>query len=100
AAYADVPVKYLKHDVLADDFLQVLGNRIMDVGRPTCILGMHLCGRLSLQAIAAFQEIRLVRSLVLTPCCLPHVTQAPQELQGIYGCGLSDPEQFDLWVEA
>eukprot|EP00913_Durusdinium_trenchii_P022183 g20843.t1 len=45
----------------------------MDVGRPTCILGMHLCGRLSLQAIAAFQEIRLVRSLVLTPCCLPHV---------------------------
>lgn len=46
AAYADVPVTYLQHDVLADDFLPILQQRIEDVGRPTAILGMHLCGRL------------------------------------------------------
>eukprot|EP00435_Cladocopium_sp_Y103_P033672 s419_g8.t1 len=61
AAYADVPVTYLQHDVLADDFLPTLQQRIEDVGRPTAILGMHLCGRLSLQAIRTL-EIDLVQA--------------------------------------
>jgi len=99
AAYADVPVTYLQHDVLADDFLHALAQRIETVGRPTAILGMHLCGRLSLQAIDAFRQIDLVQSLVLTPCCLPHSSEAPEELQEIYGIGLSDPEQFDRWAD-
>eukprot|EP00434_Breviolum_minutum_P011015 symbB.v1.2.009718.t1/scaffold624.1/size179468/6 len=51
----------LRHDVLADDFLDVLAQRIETVGRPTAILGMHLCGRLSLQAIDAFRQIDLVQ---------------------------------------
>lgn len=97
AAYADVPVTYLQHDVLADDFLPILQQRIEDVGRPTAILGMHLCGRLSLQAIRTL-EIDLVQSLVLTPCCLPAVQEAPEEIKEIYGRGLSDPEQFEIWA--
>eukprot|EP00434_Breviolum_minutum_P011018 symbB.v1.2.009720.t1/scaffold624.1/size179468/8 len=40
-----------------------------------------------------------LRSLVLTPCCLPHSSEAPEELQEIYGIGLSDPEQFDRWAD-
>ncbi|CAJ1350845.1 unnamed protein product, partial [Effrenium voratum] len=98
-AYAE-PVEYLRHDILADDFLETLQQRVEEVGRPTAILAMHLCGRLSLQAIAAFESIRLVRWLILTPCCLPHASEAPEELAHIYGCGLSDPEQFDAWVRA
>ncbi|CAJ1414259.1 unnamed protein product, partial [Effrenium voratum] len=96
-AYAE-PVEYLRHDILADDFLETLQQRVEEVGRPTAILAMHLCGRLSLQAIAAFESIRLVRWLILTPCCLPHASEAPEELAHIYGCGLSDPEQFDAWA--
>lgn len=88
---------YLQHDVLADDFLPILQQRIEDVGRPTAILGMHLCGRLSLQAIRTL-EIDLVQSLVLTPCCLPAVQEAPEEIKEIYGRGLSDPEQFEIWA--
>lgn len=97
AAYADVPVTYLQHDVLADDFLPTLQQRIEDVGRPTAVLGMHLCGRLSLQAIRTL-EIDLVQSLVLTPCCLPAAPEAPEEIKEIYGRGLSDPEQFEIWA--
>merc|ERR1712039_407921 len=32
---------------------------------------MHLCGRLSLQAVEAYAQLDEVRSLVLSPCCLP-----------------------------
>ncbi|CAJ1404125.1 unnamed protein product, partial [Effrenium voratum] len=44
-AYAE-PVEYLRHDILADDFLETLQQRVEEVGRPTAILAMHLCGRL------------------------------------------------------
>eukprot|EP00435_Cladocopium_sp_Y103_P030721 s419_g7.t1 len=37
-------------------------------------------------------------SLVLTPCCLPAAEEAPEEIKEIYGRGLSDPEQFEIWA--
>mmetsp|Transcript_23985 Transcript_23985/g.49245 ORF Transcript_23985/g.49245 Transcript_23985/m.49245 type:complete len:101 (+) Transcript_23985:3-305(+) len=59
---------------------------------------MHLCGRLSLQAISAFRQIDLIRCCVLGPCCLPHSSEAPKELQDVYGSGMSDEDQFDAWA--
>ena len=35
------------------------------------LLGVHLCGELSLRAIAAFEQCEHVTTLVLSPCCLP-----------------------------
>merc|ERR1712113_383375 len=43
----------------------------MGVGRPTALLGMHLCGNLSLRAIDAFERLASVQIVVLSPCCLP-----------------------------
>lgn len=97
-AYAKVPVEYWRCDVLAHDFVQSLARRVEGMGRPAAILAMHLCGRLSLQAISAFRQINLIRCCVLGPCCLPHSSDAPKELQDVYGIGMSDEEQFDAWA--
>ncbi|CAE7241364.1 Eno2 [Symbiodinium sp. CCMP2456] len=117
-AHAKVPVEYWRCDVLAHDFVQSLARRVEGMGRPAAILAMHLCGRLSLQAISAFRQIDLIRSrvtlttpnplcssskllakcCVLGPCCLPHSSDAPKELQDVYGIGMSDEEQFDAWA--
>ena len=53
----------------------------------------------------------VLRSLVLTPCCLPGARDAPkdclqgeaiplygEELAHIYSCGLKDLEQFSVWA--
>eukprot|EP00439_Symbiodinium_sp_Y106_P077978 s1070_g16.t2 len=97
-AYAKVPVEYWRCDVLAHDFVQSLARRVEGIGRPAAILAMHLCGRLSLQAISAFRQIDLIRCCVLGPCCLPHSSEAPKELQDVYGSGMSDEDQFDAWA--
>jgi hypothetical protein len=38
---------------------------------PIVLVGMHLCGDLSLRAVDAFKEIPECACLVLAPCCLP-----------------------------
>ena len=47
---------------------------------PVLLLGVHLCGTLSLQAIHLFNENPRVGLLVLKPCCLPGIEHIRREL--------------------
>jgi hypothetical protein len=67
----DGGVRYIQMDVMAPEFVGSLARLVQADGRRTAILGMHLCGNLSLCAVEAFQSISLAEALVLSPCCLP-----------------------------
>ena len=69
-------VQYLRIDVLSDEFVPALRARVHSAYAcapppPCLVVGMHLCGELSLRAIEAFGAIERVDALVLVPCCLP-----------------------------
>lgn len=90
-------VRYLRLNVLADSFVSDLAHAIRAVARPTVVLGMHLCGRLSERAIEVFRCTDLVRVCILSPCCLPHLDDAPPSLVPLYRTGASDEEQYAAW---
>lgn len=71
AANRRCTVKYASIDVLSDDFVPALREIIGRVDRPTLLVGMHLCGQLSVRAIDAFGNLAGVQAAVLSPCCLP-----------------------------
>merc|ERR1712154_466789 len=67
-------VQYRQLDVLDEVFvpeMQALAKDAMADGRPSAVLGMHLCGRLSERAIEAFYDVCDIRACILAPCCLP-----------------------------
>eukprot|EP00658_Telonema_sp_P-2_P002109 TRINITY_DN10799_c0_g1_i1.p1 TRINITY_DN10799_c0_g1~~TRINITY_DN10799_c0_g1_i1.p1 ORF type:complete len:183 (-),score=45.24 TRINITY_DN10799_c0_g1_i1:72-620(-) len=63
---------------------------------PVHIIGMHLCGNLSMIAIELFYRMELAHKLVLCPCCLPR-QNAPGTPVVVYTdtCQLS---QYHRWV--
>jgi len=73
-AEAGIPperVQFQRMDLFDKKFVHDLEQKIIAIGKPTILLGMHLCGYLSSVAVKAFHEISLVDSIVLAPCCLP-----------------------------
>ena len=52
-------MRYLRLDVLSDAFVDALRCRVaaLPASTPCYLVGMHLCGELSLRAIRAFREI-------------------------------------------
>merc|ERR1712060_654375 len=64
-------VRYEQLDVLGETFVPELQRLVLDAGRPAVLLGMHLCGFLSLRAVEAFQRIVELQCVILSPCCLP-----------------------------
>ena len=76
-------VRYVQLDVLSRHFIddvrvlcETAGRADADDGRPTIVLGMHLCGLLSIRAIELLARLPRVRALVLAPCCLPGARNA------------------------
>ena len=65
-------------------------------GCNAALLGVHLCGELSLRAITAFEQCALVKVLVLMPCCLPKQALgiAPAEVYE----SKRDAEQYVAWA--
>lgn len=96
SAYGDCRVKYTQIDVLDESFILQLEQLVRQAHRPTALLGMHLCGKLSLRAIEAYQCIESVRTLVLSPCCLPPKSDgaSPPHLYATKG----SEEQYRLWA--
>jgi len=80
-------VKYSRLDVLAPGFLPTLADMIARIDRPTAVLGMHLCGRLSEQAAMLFRRCERAALCVLSPCCLPPLEDAPVSLRPLYRTG-------------
>jgi len=64
---------YARLDVLAPSFPEDVTALIAEQGdKPAIVLGMHLCGLLSLAAVNLLREVPGVQALVLAPCCLPN----------------------------
>eukprot|EP00966_Prymnesium_polylepis_P256355 5921986-Prymnesium_polylepis.1 len=59
------------------------------------VLGMHLCGELSLRAIDAFEQCPLAHVLVLSPCCLPK-RGSPFAPEALYASRDAN-EQYFAW---
>ncbi|CAE8610409.1 unnamed protein product, partial [Polarella glacialis] len=89
-------VQYVQLDVLGATFISDLEKLLDQADRPTALLGMHLCGNLSLRAIEAFNGLRAVRTVVLSPCCLPAKAEksTPQHLFATR----DQDEQYLLWA--
>ena len=68
-------VAYAAHDVLDPGFVSGPAAALVAAhaaaGRPTVVLGLHLCGALSLRAVQCLRALPGVRALVLAPCCVP-----------------------------
>ena len=79
--YARGGLRYLQRNLFDAGFVDAMDALIRSVNLPTCVLGMHLCGHLSSQAIAMTQRTELITDLVLSPCCLPskaHPSSRPE----------------------
>jgi hypothetical protein len=46
---------------------------------PVLVLGVHLCGTLSIQAIKLFHQLPQSKLMILKPCCLPGMQHTQQE---------------------
>lgn len=88
-------VHYVQLDVLGKDFMPELERLLVSSARPAALLGMHLCGNLSLRAAEAFGRMPLVHSVVLSPCCLPRKKDADAPAH-IFATKDSD-EQYVRW---
>lgn len=89
-------VHYSQVDVLHESFVPELRKLVQQEARPTALLGMHLCGKLSLRAIDAFVQLPEVHTVVLSPCCLPRKGDAgsPPHLYATKDAA----EQYRLWA--
>ena len=93
-------VRYSQQDILSAGFAETLASLVAEqlaAGRPTVVLGMHLCGLLSIRAIELFHELQCVAAIVLSPCCLPAARQAQDTPPEVYA--VKDPaEQYARWA--
>lgn len=67
-------------------------------GRTTAMVGLHLCGNLSVRAVELFEELESIRICILVPCCLPHLRDAPNSLKHLYRQSVADDLQYAKWV--
>lgn len=89
-------LQYSQLDVLDESFIANLERLLREASRPTALLGMHLCGKLSWRAIEAFQQLQSVHAVVLSPCCLPLKSDA-EVPSHLYSTKIDD-EQYNLWA--
>mmetsp|Transcript_90726 Transcript_90726/g.142466 ORF Transcript_90726/g.142466 Transcript_90726/m.142466 type:complete len:419 (-) Transcript_90726:87-1343(-) len=89
-------LKYSQLDVMDDFFIANLECLLREAARPTALLGMHLCGKLSWRAIEAFQQIQSVHAVVLSPCCLP--LKSDRDVPAHLYSTKDDGEQYNLWA--
>lgn len=91
-------VGYAQLDVLAPGFVDAEVPRLLlEKGLPTIVLGMHLCGLLSLRAIDCLRAIPQVQALVLAPCCLPGRTACEDTPADVYAPSIGQAEQYIRW---
>jgi hypothetical protein len=86
-------VHYMQADILENNFFSRLRSHIKTINLPTIILGVHLCGNLSITAIRLAHVSPLVRNIMLVSCCLPKRRYAHEFPPGLVGSG-----QFHAWV--
>lgn len=92
-------VQYAQLDVLAPSFAAKVESLIrLGRRRRVVVLGMHLCGLLSLAAINTFHALGAVHALVLAPCCLPSKSDGADTPAAVYMP--RDPAgKFAVWCD-
>ena len=92
-------VEYAQLDVLAPSFpIQIQQLVQSHGGRPAVVLGMHLCGLLSVQALELLGKVLGVRAVVLAPCCLPNSKFAGDTPSTVYE-GTDQFAKFVKWCD-
>lgn len=63
-------LSYLQCDIKNDNFMATLNDHLGDESS-VILVGMHLCGDLSIHAIDIFTKMPQFQAIVLSPCCFP-----------------------------
>jgi hypothetical protein len=81
-------LSYLQADINKEEFVATLQTN--HVGDGAVLVGMHLCGDLSIRAIEIFEKLRQIKMIILSPCCFPKhdggsrmEAKAMRDLEGI-----------------
>lgn len=83
-----IPLFTRKNNIKASRELRQIRQRVVDAAKGrTLILGVHLCGALSIKAVELFNTSPRALGLVLKPCCLPGRMAVRQELEWTIGGG-------------
>eukprot|EP00434_Breviolum_minutum_P027840 symbB.v1.2.024626.t1/scaffold2275.1/size83574/1 len=62
------------------------------------VVGLHLCGNLSVKTVELFEQMPQIRVCLLVPCCLPHLRDAPNVLKHLYRQSVPDDQQYSEWA--
>jgi hypothetical protein len=94
-----IPLHTSKQDLKSKSTFRQLTQRLSSEGNPTMILGVHLCGTLSIQAIRLFHSVENVEGLILKPCCLPGIAHTSSEhfVVGTYSFPTKDVCSVGKW---
>eukprot|EP01147_Barroeca_monosierra_P008354 gene8354-894_t len=91
----DRNVTYIQANIMLPSFIQELVS-VMPPSQPAVLVGMHLCGGLSLRAIEVFTEISLFKGIILSPCCFP---SRRSKINIVRDSGLCDEmEKYKFWT--
>jgi 23S rRNA U2552 (ribose-2'-O)-methylase RlmE/FtsJ len=89
-------ISYLRADIMKAAFLDELQRRIAS-DQEVVVVGMHLCGLLSLRAVQCLLALPQARAVILAPCCLPGGRFSCAEFQE-FNHG-SELERYRAWAD-
>lgn len=72
-----IPLHTSKQNIKIASVLRNMEKRFSN--DPVLVLGVHLCGTLSIQAIKLFHQLPQSKLLILKPCCLPGMLNTQQQ---------------------
>lgn len=76
---------------------QILGKILEPAPGPAFILGIHLCGMLSIRAVETFNTGPKCVGLALKPCCLPSPQYAKERVRWRLGAHSFDAKDVCMW---
>lgn len=75
-----IPLHTSKQNLKSASTIRQLQKRLgRSMNGPIFVLGVHLCGTLSIQAVQMFYSIPNIHGLILKPCCLPGMAHEKQQ---------------------
>ncbi|CAJ1956853.1 unnamed protein product [Cylindrotheca closterium] len=75
-----IPLHTSKQNLKKTSDMRRLQQRLGQTSTGPCfVLGVHLCGTLSIQAVQMFYSVPSIHGLILKPCCLPGMAYEKQQ---------------------
>jgi hypothetical protein len=90
-------IQYVRSDIFADDFFDKMRS-LIDEQHTVVVVGMHLCGLLSLRAIELTNALENAKAIFLSPCCLPRHRRNYKWYEGIEDVR-NEETKYGLWVQ-